>query len=729
MKNILSVNNIASATIMAGAIAGSAFAGPFIGGLLGNLFSDMAASSLGGVNYKDLLKKPHPSKLNHDLEKTIKEAVVWTIRNIALLYSEKYTSCDKKILTQNIKSFLKDIDSNMALENLTANAIIRKIDELENPNDLLETLFIKIDNLDEVGGEVPFKSFFREKFTENYQLCFGELLKKDEKALIVYNRNVLKNIRVNIEENKEKLNEVNNRLSVIITEWEKKLENNIPIPEMSSEFDKYMDSLGSKIDILVDQTGEIILKLDKIDQRGELHTEQLEKISQTLDKVKVTIQKADSKTIQIVANDQIKEIANSFESFKELLAKLNTHSFHISENLHDVTRLTQESFDYLTEKIQFNQILSQRLILAIKSNSIAAGKFYEKVSAYPNWEKEARIIDKAKEIIAYSMVGIVGKELSKLFAIGKEEHSENKQLKYVEKCHQIVTHALNLISFALLSSLWDNVCSGKIAVSDEQKNVLQNRFETSFEPTLPEQLELLRTLLYIFGKPGNTALLPIPELENKRTAMAPNEEIYSLCMALNELKQKKPDILDCYQAEMHLSMFFKHFAFLAEYRMVSMKRIGYRQTKARNDEPRYLHRYIALGIDNKANVDAEKINYVKEPVYTDAVLLYKGENYIASINLFPFVIDYNALSFEQGSKICFFHLKPIASNDIEYLFLDDNKTVLLEHKAVMSKKNDANEIFLSNEDFKTHNIDCVIDAFNEVQKCLVGGDTIDFGDL
>lgn len=728
IKSLFSINNLATASILAGAAAGSILGGP-IGGLLGNLFGDMAASTLGNVNYQELLKKPHPSKLNHDLEKTIKGAVVWAVRNIAFLYSEEHTGFDKKELKSNIEHIIKDIEGNITVEKISADEIIRKIDELENPEELLEVLFIEIDKLPDVGGSYPFKTYFREKFAVNYQLCFGELLKKDEKSQVVYSRNVLKNIRLNLEENKEKLEEVNDKLNSIITDWEKKLENNQPIPEISYEFERYYHALRGEIDILVDQNGDIILKLEKIDQRGELHTKHLEKISQTLNKVKITIQKADNNELHLNINNEIKQIPNNFYNFKELLKDINLNVFTLADTLYDVSRLTQESFDYLTQKIQFNQILCQRLILAIKDDSLAAGKFYEKVSTYPNWETESRIIDKAKEIIAYSMVGIVGKEFNKLMAIGKEDNSDHKQTKYVEKCNQLVSDTLNLISFALFTGLWDNVCQGKLTVAENEKEILRKRFETSFEITYTEQLELLNTLLKIYNKAGNIPLLPLPEVEFIQDSLAPGGEIFNICNDLNQLAQKKTDILDCYHAEISLSTFFKYFSFLARYNMVSMKRIGYRQTKARYDEPRYLHRYIAIGIDNKANIDAEKINYVKEPIFTDAVLLYKGDEYKNSINLFPFVIDYNALNFEQGSKICFFHLKPIASNDIEYIFLDDRKTVLLEHKRVMAKKSDANEVFLTNDDFTTYNIDCVIEALNEVQKCIVGINQIDFGDL
>jgi hypothetical protein len=274
--------------------------------------------------------------------------------------------------------------------------------------------------------------------------------------------------------------------------------------------------------------------------------------------------------------------------------------------------------------------------------------------------------------------------------------------------------------------LWDDCSSGKICLCDAERQALKQRFNMSFEPSFNEQLNLLVILIASYKTNSAKAEIPIPELNSIYGSLVNNGPVYQACMVLGSIQNKKPNKLDCYLAETNLALFFKHFNFLAKYRMVSMKRIGYR--KPRYDEPRYLHRYVAIGIDNKANVDAEKINFTKDAVFTDAVLLFKGDNYKESVNLFPFVLDYNALTNEKGSKICFFHLKPIATDSLEFLFQEDNSLVQLEKKGIMQQKPDVNDVFLSNDDYKTYNIDCVVDSFIEVQKCLTG-DVLFFDDL
>lgn len=121
--------------------------------------------------------------------------------------------------------------------------------------------------------------------------------------------------------------------------------------------------------------------------------------------------------------------------------------------------------------------------------------------------------------------------------------------------------------------------------------------------------------------------------------------------AINELLDKaKFTLLDCFEAETQLTTVLTTLIFFTHYKMVSIKSIAY--DEMRNSPPRYLHSYAALGIDSKFNVNSERVNYVADTICTDAILLFKGR-YQESINLFPFVIDLNALTFEGGAKNLF----------------------------------------------------------------------------
>jgi hypothetical protein len=121
----------------------------------------------------------------------------------------------------------------------------------------------------------------------------------------------------------------------------------------------------------------------------------------------------------------------------------------------------------------------------------------------------------------------------------------------------------------------------------------------------------------------------------------------------NLLDDSSFTLQDCSNAENNLTIVLTALNFLAGYKMMSIKNIGY--SEMRNTKPHYLYNYTDLvGIDSKANKTQgqEKVRYEEVPINTDAVLLYK-ESYRQNLNLFPFIIDMNALSVAGGQKICF----------------------------------------------------------------------------
>lgn len=372
----------------------------------------------------------------------------------------------------------------------------------------------------------------------------------------------------------------------------------------------------------------------------------------------------------------------------------------------------------LTGKKTFNETIVRRLIEAVRGDCGPAERFLDRVNAVPNWENQERISDKAKEILAYSFVGVIGIQLSKLMAIGKEEMSEGKLRKYIEKCLYIAHCSLDLVNFALLSQVWKIREKSLLDLPPQ----IADRFNTPFESTLEEQFKLLTSLYGVFKGSGHK--LPIPELEAIEAELTPNSSLYKILSELHLLRDKldkrRFEQADCHQAEKRLADFLVHFRFLVKYKMASIKQVGYRQI--RKPPPRYLHRYAALGIDSKANVDAERINYTDTPTDTDAVLLYQGNDYNRGINLSPFVLDYHALTLEQGTRICFFNLTDLNDGGLLYRVLEDNSTLRLE-RANPPIPADANfgELLLSDENRKKLNLDNAVADFMEARALLATG--------
>lgn len=376
----------------------------------------------------------------------------------------------------------------------------------------------------------------------------------------------------------------------------------------------------------------------------------------------------------------------------------------------------------------FNEHFTKMLILNSAEQSNAIHKFYEIIKNIPDWEKEQRISNKAKEIISYSFTGAIGKQINKLMAIGKEDYSEEKVKKYILKCHQIAFLTLELSLFTLMSKLWDFVNQGLIQLSGEQRERINQRFIMSNRLDLPSQVQLLEMLTGIISPEIYERNSLLKDICLLRPSLSCDSELFATCQALETLKSSSFSVANCSKAEDFLSKFLIQFNFFMKYKTISMKQIGY--SKHRGSEAHYIHRYIAVGLDNKSNVDAEKAYATAKPSYTESVLIYKDQlSEDEAINLFPFVFDYNAITNEHGSKLCFFYLSSVTSDKLDYLSIEEGKTFeLTKQETLLSQDSNLSET-LNKANVTAYNINNIIDSFTQLQACLSGSTFIDFGDL
>lgn len=444
----------------------------------------------------------------------------------------------------------------------------------------------------------------------------------------------------------------------------------------------------------------------------------------------IIIQRVEESTLTLNIGGEVQEIRNELSELKALLRNLKVQNVQHAEKIYNIEHIDEANFGFVTGKKAFNESLTLQLIEAISPASDAATRFLEKVKQIPDWESQDRICNKAKEIIAYSFVGVLGIQLSKLMAIGKEDFSEAKQRKYIEKCIYIVTCSLDLLGFVLLSQLWDEQKRKARTFDPAAQEALAQFFEGSFEASIGERFRFLQTLHRLFSAPQHQLAFPFEDWEALGTALQDNSPFHQSCVRLGEfhaqLDKAQYDLLTCFEAEKELTTFLRRLHFLANYRMVSIRHIGYRQP--RNTDPHYLHRYTALGIDSKANVDAEKVNFTPDTEQTDAVLLYRGDKYRENISLSPFVIDYNALTFEHGAKVCFYRSRAIDGDLLEYVFLEDQGVVRLEKQDILGAHSDMNELMMQPEKQQILNLDQVVDQFAHAHQCLLP-DALNFEDL
>jgi hypothetical protein len=397
-------------------------------------------------------------------------------------------------------------------------------------------------------------------------------------------------------------------------------------------------------------------------------------------------------------------------------------------NVHIGDNITYTGTKHFAPVRPLNEHLTKILVPAIQPHSIAASRFLERVINLPEWQCHTQASDKAREILAYSYVGVIGIQLGKLFAIGKEEFSENVLHKYVEKCIELARRSLDLVVFTLISQLWEEQRKQRHTFNDAQSTALANFFDRAFEPSLGDQAELLEALYCLFLE--HSLPLPMPELDgftpNFQRDSAFRTSIATLQNIENQWGKTKCAPETASDAEEALTKLLATMHFLAAWRMASIKRIGYWQI--RTEAPRYLHRFAALGIDSKANVNAEKIDFTDATAFTDAILLYRGESYQTGINLSPFVIDYNALTLENGVKSCFYRANAIDGDQLEYVFLENNSPVRVTWKGLIQSDSNLNELLFDPENQKAYNLDNVISQFRDARTYILG-EALSFNDL
>ena len=656
--------------------------------ITGGIGDSLLSSEIDRFDFLKLweLKRQNPNNLNHDVVKLSEHALKLTITiGIKKVYEDDKKDGIGRKLTKEENA---TIDTAIAKysSNISDKDAVQFVDFKNTDNPLGELINNIANDLPIISDTKPFNDFFKNHFEEFFRIYFGELLKKSDyhKALIAYNREIQGLMFQKIEEIKQN--------------------NNLP--------ENVIDEIRKKINELTPDS--LIESLDEINKNISIQlTETQENITQYFQTRKFILREINHDTLYVEFQyNKPETVANNYNALQEKIADKYDY-FEYNSRLYSIDELNEQTFDYLAGKIKVNQLFTKRIIEAIKSDCAPQhAKFYGYIEQEgESWDTMPRYCVGGMQIISESFIGIVGEQLHKLFAIGKESGVEDK---YVKKCRYIVKRTIDLTIFAFLSQLWDDVYKQKLILAN--KNLLHGLFTMNLEMT--ERIALLRRLIDIYKEQKmNSDMLFIADVLAISDHFEENSELYSACIELENLS-KNLTVLDCYFAEKYLTVFCESFRFLVNYRIASMKKIEYFNIKNINEG--YLHHYVNAGYkskeEDKRNFDCctEMVN----SLFTNAVLLYKGDNYKQNINLFPFVIDYNALILEKNSKIAFFKQEGFNENELEYAFLDMDENFKLKYRGIAQEKGDKNVVFLTDEDLKVYNRDCVFDTFREIQKKL-----------
>jgi len=148
----------------------------------------------------------------------------------------------------------------------------------------------------------------------------------------------------------------------------------------------------------------------------------------------------------------------------------------------------------------------------------------------------------------------------------------------------------------------------------------------------------------------------------------PDTEFNQACVALEKLlklqgSEESYKHEHCEIAEKSLAMILSKLICLTKYQLVSVKHIEYEES--RNNAPQYIKemriiKLPAISSENETNSDAMEnlihtLMYDGTPQKTNSVLFYKKNGYIKnSINLFPFLIDKNALDDQREFDLYYY---------------------------------------------------------------------------
>ena len=262
----------------------------------------------------------------------------------------------------------------------------------------------------------------------------------------------------------------------------------------------------------------------------------------------------------------------------------------------------------------------------------------------------------------------IGEQLGKLFAGNSADMARLRQL--------VLTYETlaRLFCFAALSQLWNaRVDKPDLAIADDQAAVL-NSFMALTADNQPvfDYFRLITAIVDVFTANGTVPFMEecaglTAELTDDPTTRArafmdemraelaagrvPAEEVESFCV----------------QAETHLGTLLADFAFVVKYKFASIKNISAR--KARFKPAEYDMRQIWLDRVTAGLKDTTKS--FASFVDNESVILQKDRKDLTDyLNLTPFIVDENALTGNDSSKLYFYDYHD-ADDNFHYVGVDN----------------------------------------------------------
>lgn len=311
-----------------------------------------------------------------------------------------------------------------------------------------------------------------------------------------------------------------------------------------------------------------------------------------------------------------------------------------------------------------NVKLIQTLFDAVARHSPEVGVLWE--AAKRTKRQDLRMV---RQQIIDSFPAPVGEQLRKLFASNTIDVQRLRQL--------VLTYetVAELFCFAVLSQLWNakhenptlSLTPDQLASIDRFVSLVPDDQRTF------DYVGLIEVVAAVFRE--HTIAPFIDEFSGFGDAQGGREKFDRACRFMEEMRAElaagpiaAEEITSfCVQAEEHLGTVLSYLAFLVRYRLATIKKIDI--IKSRHKPPEYRHNQVVLDRVTAGIMDSEEVHLA----FTDSesVILLKNVDDVGNyLSLSPFVIDENAFTGDQNSKL-FFYSHRDQGNGYCFRFVDN----------------------------------------------------------
>ena len=421
----------------------------------------------------------------------------------------------------------------------------------------------------------------------------------------------------------------------------------------------------------------------------------------------------------LVVNGAEQQINYQLSDLQKLMEHQNVTNITYENKVYNIGHINEANFGVVTSNKVFNGILTKELILLFKDNK----KVDSFLSCLPpedkdDWEGKRQRLKEAQGILEESFVWAIGWQIRRLFSIGndKDKKMETKIDEYINHCFSTYRIALQLINYLFVSKLWDE--KNKNRSIDTEKALLKNFFCSNRPLKLVELRKLFQSLLEIYR--DNQIAYPVEDqhIGDINEFLQPESKFNLACSELEKLDDmdmgnEAYGLGHCHTAEISLTAILKRFYFFSSYQLVTLKRIEYES--ARNSPARYIKEMNIL--EKKEDKSLLRfLKYDNAPAQTYSVF-FRNKN--KSVNLFPFLLDYNALTNELDSQVFLYECMNEESG-LRYFSLQSEDEAIINYNATSTESMEVKSEDQKNEVQRNIRLDLVVKQFEDAMNTLLG---------